>query len=235
MLSSSLSRRGRSSRMPRCADAPARSCRPRGDDRISDDPGADGRIADGRPAAGHRADAHRGLRGDGRISALAERTIALRDDRTRGLSKLRAPSRGGRELRPAWSGEDASRFCHGFDSPRSAARRSGRLPKSLRGPRSGRAAGENFLSPPNFRSGRSPRGDRHRATAARCRDDRPAAGRHAAYRAASRRHPRAGCRASCRRISGRKTRGRTGIAAIASRRAGCRGASRHRRGDGHPG
>ena len=35
--------------------------------------------------------------------------------------------------------------------------RRGRSPKSLRGPRSG-APRENFLSPPNFRSGRSPRG-----------------------------------------------------------------------------
>ena len=79
----------------------------------------------------------------------------------RGLSKLRAPSRGGRELRPAWSGDEASRFCHGFESPRSPGsllRYPGsRSPKSLRGPRSG-APRENFLSPPNFRSGRSPRG-----------------------------------------------------------------------------
>ena len=131
------------------------------------------------------------------------RSIA-RIGRKRGLSKLRAPSRAGREI------ADVRR------DPRASAtalnrRAVGRSPKFLRGPRSRRAARENFLSPPNFRSADHRGDDRHRAAAGHDTADRHADGRRlcenlrrAAYRAASRRHLRAAYRASCRRISCRR-------------------------------
>src|SRR5207247_3614305 len=57
----------------------------------------------------------------------------IRDPLVTGVQTCALPILG-RELRPTWSGELASRLRHGFESPGS-----GRLPKSLRGPRSPRS------------------------------------------------------------------------------------------------
>ena len=146
-------------------------------------------------------------------------------------------------MRPAWSGDEASRFCHGFDSPRSEPRYPGALLRSPgrccdpgrgcrnpcagpmpRSPSRSGAPRENFLSPPNFLSGRSPRG-RSPSRDGRALNGRSPCGRspsceslrRVAYRVASHRHRRATHKASCRRISCRKIARRTGIAAIAAR------------------
>ena len=142
-----------------------------------------------------------------------------------GLVEISGAVAEGRELRPAWSGEEASRFCHGFESPRS-----GRSPKSLRGAairarsslRSG-APRENFLSPPNFLLGPV-------AVARRPRGVRAVASRPVAVLAktfAARRIGPLLAAAFTRRIGlpvaefpVLETRGRAGIAAVAARGVG---------------
>jgi hypothetical protein len=73
------------------------------------------------------------------------------------------------------------------------------------------------LSPPNFRSGRSPRGRSPSREAARYRDDRPAAGRPAAYRAAFAARLARRVRLLVAELAVGKTRGRRASLAIAAR------------------
>ena len=185
------------------------------DDRPGGDPRAGAKSADARRRHGPRA---------------ACRNAACRNAACRNFVRRRATDANcGRRDRASWHRASAT----ALNSPRSDDRRRSpgrslrsRLPKSLRGPRSG-APRENFLSPPNFRSGRSPRGTvavarRPRAIGAiALRGRRRPCGslRRAACRAASRHRRRAMRKVSCRRISGRKIARPGG----ASPRSGARG------------
>ena len=118
------SRRGRTI-APRCADAPATASRLR-------DPR--GRSNFGRSSRRGRSNFGRSRNGRSRVAGDLPRT---REARTliaaailaglvvTGLVEASPAIAGRRELRPAWSGEHASRFCHGLDSPRSGRDRGG--------------------------------------------------------------------------------------------------------------